>query len=96
MYKGAGGLHDHETIAGPERVGEFGTDEGDLVPAERDRLAGSEMREFRDLAHGAAVTIGRFGARMGGMNTLVLAPLSVTSPRPAPVLALLIIERVGR
>ena len=89
-------LDDDETITGSERLGELGADGDHPVAAEHDRLPGSQVRERADVAHRAAVTVGRFGARMGGMNPLVLAPAFPASPRLAPVVVALISERVGR
>jgi hypothetical protein len=53
------------------------------------------LRQRADIAHGAPVTIGLFGARMGGMNSVV-APTSHTSLRLAPAVVVVISERVGR
>ena len=96
MYERTRRLDDDETITGSERVGELGSDGDHPVAAEDDRLPGSQVRERAEVAHRAAVTVGRFGARMGAMNPLVLAPVFSASPRLAPVVVVLISERVGR
>jgi hypothetical protein len=95
VHQGARGLNDDETITRSERLGKFGPDGNDPVSAEHDLLARSQARQRADIAHGAAVTIGLFGARMGGMNSVV-APTSHTSLRVAPVVVVVISERVGR
>lgn len=95
MHQGTRGLNDDETITWSERLGEFGVHGNDAVSAEHDRLARGQARQRADIAHGAAVTIRPYGARMVEMNAVVL-PMSPTSPRLAPVVVVLISERVGR
>ena len=95
VHEGARGLHDDEPVTRSERLGEFGADGNDPISAEHDLLARSQAGQFADIAHDAAVTIGLFGARMGGMNSVV-APTSHTSLRLAPVVVVVISERVGR